>query len=84
MKNKAEKFAELMQDRRARRGVEKRAPQLLAQYDALVKNGAAEMMRAVYLGGLSDCVMQSVADGDFDADVSGTMASLKDILKGKA
>ena len=56
MKNTAEKFAVLMQDRRARRGVEKHAPHLLEQYDALVKNGAAEMMRAVYAGGLADGV----------------------------
>lgn len=59
IKNPAE-FALMMQDRRARRSVEKNVPHLLPEYDALVKNGAAELMRAVYLGGLSDGALSAI------------------------
>lgn len=51
----------LVQDRRARRAVEKKAPDLLPQYDALVKNGAGPLMRAIYMGGFDDGMMEGVS-----------------------
>lgn len=50
----ATQFAIYMQTRRARRAVEKQCPDQLPFFDSLLKNGAGQLLRAVYLGGTSD------------------------------
>lgn len=52
--NKAAQAAIDMQTRRARRAIEKQCPDQLPYFDALLKNGAGQLLRAVYQGGLSD------------------------------